>query len=111
MTWAVSASGTTTATIGTEFVLASDATNGTYYFQVRGNNLVIGDVLELRIYTQTLTTTFSTPEVTWKTTIGPSPPAAFVIASPPQPSDISIKVTLKQVAGTARSIDWKLLRT
>lgn len=108
MTWSVSSSGTLAATVGTETSLATDTTNGTYYFQVRGNNLVLGDVVELRIYTMTLSG--GTLELTWKTTVGPSPPATFVIASPPQPSDQSIKVTIKQISGTARSFDWKLLR-
>lgn len=108
MTWTLDFSGTQTAVIGTEEVLATDTNNGTFYFQVRGNNLVNGDIVELRIYTMTLTG--GTLEETWKTTVGPSPPACFVIASPPQPSDISIKFTLKQTAGTARTFDWKVLR-
>ena len=108
MTWTLDSSGTQTAVIGTEHVLATSTTNATFYFQVRGNNLVSGDILELRIYTITLSG--GTLEVTWKTTVGPSPPPAIVIASPPQPSDQSIKVTLKQTAGTGRALDWKLLR-
>lgn len=108
MTWAVSASGTVTAVVNTESTLVTDTTNGTYYFQVRTNNMANGDVVELRIYTMTLAA--GTLETTWKTTVGPSLPTAIVVASPPQPSDQSIRVTLKQVAGTARNFDWKLLR-
>jgi hypothetical protein len=108
VTWSVSASGSQTATIGTEFTLATDTTNATYYFQVRCNNLALGDVLELRIYTMTLAA--GTLEVTWKTSVGPALPPTLVIASPPQPSDQSIRVTLKQISGVARSFDWKLLR-
>lgn len=108
MTWTLDSSGTQTAVVGTEQTLATDTNNGTFYLQVRCNNLVNGDVVELRIYTETLTG--GTLELTWKTTVGPSPPPCFVIASPPQPSDISIKFTLKQTAGTARAFDWKVLR-
>jgi len=108
VSWTLDSSGTQTAVIGTEHVLATSTNNGTFYFQVRGNNLVAGDILELRIYTITLSG--GTLEVTWKTTVGPSPPSTIVIASPPQPSDQSIKVTLKQTAGSGRSFDWKLLR-
>lgn len=108
MTWVVSSSGTQAAVIGTEHTLATDTTNATYYSQIRTNNLQAGDVVELRIYTMTLAG--GTLEVTWKTTVGPSPPPSIVFASPPQPSDQSLRVTLKQVAGTGRSFDWKLLR-
>lgn len=108
MPWTTSATGTLSAVIGTEAVLATDTTNATYYFQVRLNNVVGNDVVELRIYTMTLPA--GTLEVTWKTTIGPSPPPTIVIASPPQPSDQSIRVTIKQVAGVGRNFDWKLLR-
>jgi hypothetical protein len=109
VTWAVSGSGTQTAVVNTEHNLATDTINGTYYFQVRCNNLQPGDVVELRIYTMTLSG--GTLEQTWKTTVGPSIPVSPVLAFPPQPSDVSIKVTLKQIAGTARAFDWKLLRT
>lgn len=109
MTWAVSGSGTQTAVVNTEHNLVTDTTNGTYYFQVRCNNMVAGDVVELRIYTMTLAG--GTLELTWKTTVGPSLPITPVLAFPPQPSDISIKATLKQIAGTARNFDWKVLRT
>lgn len=108
MAWAVSASGTQTAVVGTEATLATDTTNATYYFQVRTNNMANGDMVELRIYTMTLAA--GTLETTWKTTIGLSLPVTTVIASPPQPSDQSIRVTLKQIAGTAKQFDWKLLR-
>lgn len=108
MTWSLSASGTQSATVGTEFVLATDTTNGTYYFETDIGNLAIGDILELRVYTMTLSG--GTLRVVWKSTYGPVPPIQDICPSPPQPSDQSLKVTMKQVAGTARSIPWKLLR-
>lgn len=108
MTWTLSASGTQSATIGTEFTLATDTTNATYYFEVDMTNLALGDVLELRIYTVTLSA--GTLHVAWKSSYGPAPPVNAIAASPPQPSDQSCRVTLKQTAGTARSLPWKLLR-
>jgi hypothetical protein len=108
MSWVVSASGTATAVIGTEQTLATDTTNATYTLQVRCNNLTLGDVVEIRIYTMTLTG--GTLELTWKTTVGPSLPVALVIPSPPQPSDQSLRATIKQIAGVGRNFDWKLLR-
>lgn len=108
MAWALDSSGSQTAVIGTEHTLATSTNNGTFYLQVRCNNMVAGDVVELRLYTMTLTG--GTLELTWKTTIGPSPPTNIVCPFPAQPSDISIRATLKQTAGTGRVFDWKLLR-
>lgn len=108
MTWALSASGSQTATIATEHTLTTDTVNGTYYFEVDITNLALGDTLELRIYTITLSA--GTLRLAWKSTYGPVPPIQDIAPSPPQPSDQSIRVTLKQVAGTGRVYPWKLLR-
>lgn len=108
MTWSLSSSGTQTASIGTEHTLTTDTTNGTYYYEVDIGNLANGDILELRVYTMTLSG--GTLRVAWKSTFGPLPPVQDICPSPPQPSDQSIKVTLKQTAGTGRSFPWKLLR-
>lgn len=109
MTWTVSASGTQAATVGTETTLATDATNGTYYFEVDASALAPGDMLELRIYTTTLAA--GTSRVVWLSTFGPGPPSCPILASPCQPSSVSLSVSLKQTAGTGRSFPWKLLRT
>lgn len=108
MTWSSSSNGSQTAVISTEHTLATDTTNGTYYFEVDLNNLATGDVLELRIYTMTLVA--GTLRVAWKSTYGPVPPVQKIAASPPQPSDISFRATLKQTAGTGRIWPWKLIR-
>lgn len=108
MTWTVSASGSNTLVIGTETTLTTDTTNGTYYFETDITNLAAGDVLELRIYTMTLSG--GTLRVAWKTTFGPIPPIQDIAPSPPQPSDQSLRITLKQTAGTGRLFPWKLLR-
>jgi hypothetical protein len=108
MTWALAFSGTQAATVGTEITLATDTTNATYYFEVDGSALAAADIIELRIYVTTLSG--GTSRVAWVNTFGPSPPICPILVSPSQPSNISLKVTLKQVAGTARSFPWKLLR-
>lgn len=108
MTWALSSSGTQSCTIGTEFALTTDTTNATFYFECDLNALVAGDIIELRIYTMTLAG--GVLRVAWKSTYGPAPPVNLNSASPPQPSDQSLKVSIKQTAGTARSVPWKLLR-
>jgi hypothetical protein len=108
MTWTVSLSGTKAATVGTEATLTTDTTNATYYFEVDCGAMVSGDIVELRIYLTTLSA--GTSRVAWLNTIGPSPPICPISVSPCQASNISIAVSLKQTAGTARSYPWKLLR-
>lgn len=108
MTWAVSSSGTQTSVISTEHTLTTDTTNATYYFEVDVTNLANGDILELRIYVVTLNA--GTLRLAWKSTYGPIPPIQDICPSPPQPSDQSCRVTLKQVAGSPRAYPWKLLR-
>jgi hypothetical protein len=108
MTWSVDSSGTDTAVVGTEQTLDTSTSNGTFVFVVDTTNMALGDVTELRIYTKTLNT--SGLDQVWKATYGPNPSFNPVAMSPPVASDQSIKVTLKQVAGTARTYDWKVLR-
>lgn len=108
MTWTLSASGTQTATIGTETTLTTDTTNATYYFEVDMTNLVLGDILELRIYTATLSG--GTLRLAWSSSYGPAPPIVDIAAAMPQPADQSCRVTLKQTAGVGRAFPWKLLR-
>jgi hypothetical protein len=109
MTWTLASSGTTTGTIGTEGnLVAADTTNGTYVFQPRLNNYVLGDIVEFRIYTMTLTA--GVLELAWKLTVGPWAPLILTPQSPPVPSNMSIRVTMRPVAGVARATDWKLLR-
>lgn len=109
MTWTISESGTTTGTIGTETTLvAADTNNATFMFQPRLNNYALGDAVEFRCYVMTLSG--GVDELAWKMTVGPWAPIIITPQSPPIPSDQSIKITMKPVAGTARATDWKLLR-
>lgn len=110
MSWTLDASnsGTQTATIGTEHSLVTNTTNGTFVLEVDTAALVNGDLLELRLYTKTLVGD-SADALAWKGTFQHAQIAAKKI-SPPVASDISIRATLKQVAGTGRAFPWKLLR-
>lgn len=109
MTWTVDASGTQTiAALGTEYALATSVNNGTFVFEPRLNNAANGDVFEFRLYTITLSG--GPLELAWKATFGPAAPIILHPQSPPVASDQSIKVSVKQLAGTARALDWKLLR-
>lgn len=102
-------SGTTTPTIGTETTLITNTVNGTYVFSVDCSAMLPGDVLEMRVYL--MVASGGTLRVIWKSSVGPIPPgAAPVFQAPPIPSAYSIKVTLKQTAGTARAYVWSLWR-
>lgn len=108
MSWTLSDNGTTSGlTIGTETTLATDTNNGTFVLEVDTSNLVNGDLLEIRIYTITLSGGTLTQE--WKGTYQHAQTNNHKI-SPPVASDQSIKCTLKQTAGTGRTYAWKMLR-
>lgn len=100
------ASGTQTAVVNTEHTLATDTTNQTYVLVVDTANLVNGDTLELRIYTIALTAGTERLAYTATYSHAQGDPMKYSV---PVPADISLKATLKQVAGTARSFPWKLL--
>jgi hypothetical protein len=55
MTWTLSDSGTTgSLTLTSETTLATDTNNGTFVLEVDTSNMVLGDLLEIRVYTITL---------------------------------------------------------
>ena len=108
MTWTLSDNGTTSAlTVGTETTLATDTNNGTFVLEVDTSNLALGDLLEIRVYTITLSG--GSLVQAWKGTYQHAQINNHKI-SPPVASDQSIKCTLKQVAGTGRVFSWKMLR-
>ena len=111
MSWIVDTghSGTVTPTVGTEAALVNNVvTNSTYVFQPRLTNMALGDIVEFRCYVMTLSG--GVQELAWKMTVGPWAPIILCPQSPPIPSDQSIEITIKQVAGSAKAFDWKLLR-
>lgn len=109
MTWTVDQSGTTSAlTIGTETQFGSNSTtNATYFLKVNTTNMVGGDVTELRIYAEDITS--GSIVQAWKGTFA-NAQVNVLKCSPPVPSDISLKCTIKQVAGTGRTYTWEILR-
>lgn len=107
MAWTVDASGTQTATIGTEHTLATSTTNATFQPKFDLSNMANGDALELRIYTKVLST--SGLNQVWKGTYSNVQINTDAIG-PMLASDQSYKITLKQITGTGRNYDWSLLR-
>lgn len=109
MTWTVDQSGTTSAlTVGTETQLGSNSTtNGTYVLKVNASNMANADVVEIRLYSQDISS--GSVVQCWKGTFANVQTNVLKI-SPPIASDISLKCTLKQVAGTGRTFTWEILR-
>lgn len=109
MTWTLDQSGTTSAlTVGTETQLGSNSTtNATYVLKVNTSNLVLGDVLEVRMYSQDISS--GSLVQCFKSTAANVSVNPLLI-SPPLASDISLKCTLKQIAGTGRTFTWEILR-
>ena len=109
MAWTLSQSGTTAAlSVGTETDLGTaDTNNATFVLEFDASNLVLGDLLEVRIYTKTLSS--GSLVQAWKGTYQHAQTNNHKI-SPPIASDQSFKATLKQVAGTGRTFAWKYLR-
>ena len=106
MALAVIASGTQTATIGTEHSLNTDTTGKTAVFVVDTKNMANDDELELRIKTKVLSG--STAALAYIASYKHAQ-STIVKYSVPVPANQSIEVTLKQTAGTGRSYEWALL--
>lgn len=106
MSWTVDSSGSQTAVIGTEEILDSPTTVGTYVLSVDTVNLVNGDLLELRCYDMVDGANF---RQMWK---GTYQHVQINIAkvSPPIAVTTQAKFTLKQTAGTGRVFPWSVRR-
>lgn len=100
------ANGTQTATINTEHSLSTRTDGKTYVLLVDLNNMVAGDILELRIKVKVLSG--STARVyTLATYVGAQPEPNII--SVPVPAVHSVEFTLKQTAGTGRNFDWSVV--
>lgn len=98
--------GDQTAVISTEHILDEDATNKTYVLLVDTNNMALGDVLELRVYTKVRSGgTYRVADKAVYSNVQAKPNKR----SMPVPADIEAKFTLKQTAGTGRVFPWKVI--
>lgn len=105
----LSGSGTQLAVIGTEATLLTLTAIGTYVAFADLTNMATGDTLELRVYTKVLSS--STLNCLYYDVFTGVQPATggLVTVSIPVPSDQQWRFTLKQIAGTGRNFDWKVL--
>ena len=106
MTWTVDSSGSQTAVIGTEEILDSPTTNGTYVLAVDTVNMANGDVVELRCYDKIDGTNL---RQVWKGAFG-NIQINVGVHSPPMSITAGGKFTLKQTAGTGRAFPWAVRR-
>jgi hypothetical protein len=113
MTRSVLASGTQTATIGTEHVLKDDTSNEGHVLDaaVDLKNMASGDIVELRIYAKVLSS--STLDRVYYARYCDSQDVISSFKSPVVyvPALTEMKeweLTLKQTAGTGRNFDWTI---
>ncbi len=99
-------SGTQSATVTTEHVLATITAAGTYQLVVDTSNMVLADVLELRIKVKVLTG--STSAEAFFAAYAQDQGVDVVKYSPPIGAPFEFIATLKQTAGTSRNFDWAI---
>jgi len=107
------ATGTQTATIGTEHTLSDVSVAGTFTLHVDSNAMVAGDGLELRVYQMVLTG--GTRRVAYFQSYYDAQIADDQIKiSVPISNELTdtgaIRFTLKQTTGTGRAFPWKVLK-
>lgn len=91
---------------GSEDSLISETTAAVYILSLDLTPMALGDVIEVRIYTKTKSA--STKEIAYIATYSnvQGEPNKFSV---PVPAGYYFEATLKQTAGTNRTIDWALL--
>lgn len=100
--------GTQTCTVTTEHTLTTITTAGTYVLAINLNPAAAGDVFEIRAYVKVLTG--STERVyLYDVWADAQPTDDQVKMTIPIPTVYSCKFTLKQTAGTGRSIEWEAI--
>ena len=104
-------SGSQTATINTEHVLATVTDAGIYILRVDLATLVAADIVELRVYAKARNATDTERLLHGPATYGPMVPGQLLADSIPVLATGHLKATLKQVAGTGRAFPWVILST
>lgn len=102
------ASGTQACTVSTEHTLATIVAAGTYVLAVNLNPMAAGDVVEVRAYVKVLTG--SVERVLYYDVWADAQPTDDKVKLlVPIPTVFSCKFTIKQTAGTGRSIEWSAI--
>lgn len=106
------AKGSQTATIGTEHTLASStavASDCALELDVDLSNMVDGDTVELRIYSNA--NGVAADKLCYQATFSNAQTVQLAVSIPKiVPGGGRFKATLKQVAGTGRAFDWQVVQ-
>lgn len=112
MTISLAGSGTQTAT-GSEDIVLSLASAGTFSFHISMENMQAGDTIEFRIKQKILAGDTALP-VYYQAYSGVPHPDGIVAVSVPIANDLtetgSLIFTLKQTSGTNRDYKWKVIK-
>jgi hypothetical protein len=98
--------GSQTCVIGTEQILANGTASGTYVLNLETINLADGDVLEVRGYDKPGGSATTRQLFYYSLANGQGNPAHF---SPTIVTEGFVQFTVKQTAGTARTLNWSVL--
>jgi hypothetical protein len=108
--WTEAAGGAQACTIGTEHTLTTQTTAGTYVLVLDLNPAANADIFEARI--KTIVRAAGTERTAYlRIYVNAQDTDGQIKYSVPVPTNVSIKATLKQTAGTGRTITWALLVT
>jgi hypothetical protein len=100
-------SGTQTAVINTEHTLEDAVANGIFILSIDLANMQNGDTMELKVYTKVLSG--GALNCCMYEQFIDAQNTTVQYQSVPFPSDIEVKFTLKQTAGTGRAYPWKVI--
>jgi hypothetical protein len=105
-------SGSQAVVIGTEHVLASLSAAGVYQLIVNGGPIAGGDLVELRAKQKVLATDAAPADVFLG--VFTDVQATPILVSDPVTNDLAVaravEFTLKQLAGSPRTFDWKVVQ-
>lgn len=108
MAWSVNASGTQSATVGTEHTLATaTSATKTYVLYVDTANLVAGEVVVFRVKTTVLSA--GTERTVYSFTVADAQDDPIVFSVPTPGTGENLVFTLEQENGTSRNFPWKVL--
>lgn len=100
----VSSSGSQTAVIGTEHIIYNPITSRYFTAYIDLTNMTVTDTVEIRVYVIVKTAGSYIQYFLSSYSGVQTNPLVYI---PSMPSEIGLKITLKQTAGTGRVFDWK----
>jgi hypothetical protein len=106
MAMVVESENTLTTIIGSEITLASPTLNAARVLRLDLGNLLAGDLVEIRLKSK-VRTAGTVGDQYYMSYVGPV--GNPIVETPPVSTDLGGTFTVRQVLGSVRTIDWKLL--